>query len=344
MNQREMPYNALMIRGSQKGLALLLVTFIVALASIIVVNLTYSTYLGSILGLTAERSVQAEYVLKSAVNFARVLIKEDITDEDSMRDEWGRFANGLAVPPELLGMAAQNVLIELEIRPEGAKLNVNNLVPRQFNGQPDLKYRRIFERLFTLLQFDQDEEEQASGPAQGEFFGVKEMVANLIDYMDPDEEPYDADGFRGIENERSGFSNNRISRLEELAAVPGFTPARVQRLLPFLTAYDNFYLNLNLAPRILLLSLHPDLEEAQIDQIIAFRSSEEGPFQNTNKLAEFIPDDSILSDINPLLTHRNQWFQVLAKVDYGTSTYYMRALLSKNSKGELPDIRKQEIF
>ena len=329
---------------SQRGLALLLVTFIVALASIIVVSLTHSTYLGSVLGVAAERSVQAEYVLKSAVNFARVLIKEDQTEEDSLKDYWGQFANGLSVPPELLGLEASNVKIELEIRPEGAKLNVNNLVRRDLNGQADVRYRGVFERLFLLLQFDQDDEQMPVGPYEGQVFGVNELVANLIDYMDADEEPYDLDGFRGIENENSGFPNSRINRLEELASVPGFTPARVQRLLPFLTAYDNFYLNINMAPRLLLLSLHADMDESEVDEIIAFRAGEDGPFQNVNKLSEFISDQTVLSEITPFLTHRNTWFQVLAKVDYGTSVYFMRTLLDKPTRGELPEIRKQEIF
>lgn len=331
-------------QASERGLALLIVIFIVALASIVVINLTYSTYLGSRISVTAERSVQAEYILKSTVNFARTLIKMDDTDEDSLKDFWGKFSNGLDLPPDMLGINVPNIRIQLEIRPEGSKMNIKSLVPRTLNGQPDTKWRDVLERLCLKLGFDADQEQQASGSYEGRNFTVKEMIGNLIDYMDSDKEPYEADGFKGIENDSSGFPNTQISRLAELAAVPGFTPARVQMLSPFLTTRDNLRININLAPKLLLSSLHPDVADAQVESIIQYRNSEEGPFQNISKLRDFVTDDSAFNEISSLLTERSNWFQVLAKVDYGTSTYFLRSYLSKTGKNQLPIIQSIELF
>lgn len=330
-------------RSNESGLALLLVMFIVALASIVVINLTYSTYLGSRLSSNIEHSVQSEYILKSALNFARVLIKTDETEEDSYQDIWGKFANGVQIPSELLDIQVPNLKIELEIRPEGAKMNLKSIVPRTLNGQPDVRWRGVLDRLFVQLGFDNDNEEEGAGPFEGRVFTAKEMVANLIDYVDEDHEPYDSDGYRGIEDENIGFPNTQISRVGELAAIPGFTAARMQKLLPFVTTQDNLRININLAAKILIQSLHPDLEGDPVDKIMAFRSSTDGPFQNVSKLQDFITSD-LFDQIQSLVTVQSNRFQVLAKVEYGTSTAYLRAFLSKAGRNQLPAVQSLELF
>jgi general secretion pathway protein K len=330
-------------RNNQSGLALLLVMFLVALASILVINLTYSTYLGSRLSNSIEKSVQAEYLLKSALNYARVLIKADETEEDSNKDEWGKFANGVSIPAEYLDIPVKNVNIELEIRPEGAKMNIKSIVPRTLNGQPDTRWRGVLERLFQQLGFDNDGEVPGPGQYEDMTFGTKELVANFIDYVDEDRDSYDSDGFRGIENENSGFPNTQISRIGEISAIPGFTAARMQKLMPFLTTQDNLRININLAAKILIQSLHPDIDANQVDQIISFRNSEEGPFQNISKLQEFVSSD-VFDQIQSLITVQSNRFQVLAKVDFGTSTSYLRAFVSKVGRNQLPIIQSLELF
>lgn len=333
--------------NQNSGLALLLVLFIVALASIIVINLTYSTYLGSRISITAERSVQAEYLLKSALNFARALIKADQTDEDSYRDDWGKFANGLTIPPDLLGIDTPdfaNIKIDLEIRTEGSKMNLKNLVPGSQDGQASAKWRDVLTRLFIALGFDNDADAESGVNSGGTAYKSHDMVANLIDYIDPDQEPYNIDDFKGIENENSGFSNSQITRMGELAAVPGFTAARIQKMTPFLSTKDKLQININLASRLLIKSLHEDLTDGEVDRIIEYRNSEEGPFKSAGQVRDFIQDEQVYNEISSLITERSGWFQVLAKVDYGTSTYFMRAYISKTTLGQLPNIQSIEIF
>ena len=64
--------------ASQKGVALLLVVFILALATIIIVNLTYSTMISSQQNTNMQRATQAEYLLKSMESLAIVLLKNDM--------------------------------------------------------------------------------------------------------------------------------------------------------------------------------------------------------------------------------------------------------------------------
>ena len=334
--------------AAERGVALILVLFIVSLASVLVVSLTYSTHLASRLGAMTERGFEAEYLLKSAVNLARVLIKEDTTPEDGPQDLWGEFSGGVGVPPQLLGLETPNVTVALEIRPEESKIPLRALVPVS-SGPPDLKWRELMVRLFRRLGFDDDEEVDHTGLFPGRRFTAEELVAILIDYMDADNDSYAPGDFAaGVEGELppNTLANARIARIGELAGVPGFTPERLRKLSPFVTVFGNGRININLAPKVVLEVLSPDISEAQVQQIIEYRASKDGPFNEqsfSSVLSEMIGQDT-WERVSSMLTVRGGWFQVLSKVDYGNTTYFMRAYVSKAGQKELPEIRSVELF
>jgi type II secretory pathway component PulK len=333
--------------------ALILVIFVVALASILVISLTYSVYLESRLNAISERSIKAEYILKSGISLARVLIREDTSPEDAPQDPWGAFVNGAPVPIQLLGIEEPNLRIELEIRPEEAKMPLRDLVPIS-TATPDKRWRDALTRLFQRLGFDNDGEKDHTGLFQERFFNSEQMVANLIDYLDgADTQSYTSDDFaQGIESDlpEGYFPTERITgtRLGELAVIPGFTPARLRKLTPFVTLSGNNRVNINLAADVVILALHEDISEDQVRQILEFRGSEDGPFNtepdNPKTQLEPIVGENTYREITNMITVGSTWFQVLAKVDYGTSTYFMRTYLSKTRAGTLPVIRSVELF
>lgn len=331
----------------ESGVALILVIFIIALASIIVINLAYSTFIGSRLNLAAERSLQAEYLLKSAMNMAMVLIRADPSSEDSPEDIWYMFRDGAVIPEQWLGLSEPNIQVQLEIRAEGAKLPLRQLVPTQ--STPDPKWLVIFSRLFKdILQFDNDEEKDTSGLCPDAHCSADQMIANLIDYIDADNEPYDNGPYKGIEKEGM-FPNQQLLRVEELSAIPGFTPGRVQRLLPLVTAAQVAQVNINSAPREVLMALNTELTDQNIEDIKSFRADpKRGPFktdQLQTQLADLNLDPEVIRQIVSLLTERSDLFQIVAKVDYATSSYFLRALIRRDATpGAMPFVSSVELF
>lgn len=335
--------------ASEHGMALIIVIFVVALASMLVINLAWSTNLGAHQQANLQRTTEAEYLLKSAVNFARVLIYRDKTPEDSAKDPWGLFVNGAPIPAELLGMSNNTVRIELEIRPEDSKIPLTALMPAG-KVTPEERWRLALLSLFQRLGFDNDKEMDRSGLTPGRSFSSEEMVANLIDYMDPDKDSYP----RGIEAElpEGSFPNQPISRIAELNGIPGFPPARMRKLTPYLTATGIgggpiSKVNINVASSLVLSSLHQDLDEGMVAKILAHRSSQEGPFtENAYKstLNSITGDNALTDALDLMLTYKSRWYQVIAKVDYGTSTYFIRCYLNKDTDGALPTINSVELF
>ena len=344
---------------NERGIALLIAIFILALGSVLVVDLTYSTYLASRLSYQTSRSLQAEYLLKSGLSLARALIAEDTSPEDSFQDTWASFfGKGAAVPPSLLGLPLPNVTLELEITSEDAKLrlkSLNNAVKRT-----QRQWMEIYQRLFTNLGFDDDNEEDHTGLFKGRVFTPEEMVANLIDYMDKNKDSFNDGAFQGIEGQLSKniFRNDgTIDRVEELKSIPGFTPARVEKLTPFVTTLvAQEKVNINMAPREVLLALDEDMDQ-YFDQIDEYRRNQAFVSPNDPELTSILPSnpgskDEIYDRIFVLINVNSQYFQILAKVQYSTSVHFMRAYVSESrgqSQGLLttskaPRIISMELF
>lgn len=337
--------------SDRRGVALILVVFFIALGAVIISSMSYSAHLSNRLEQAGTRLTGAEFLLKSAINAARILIREDATPEDSARDiTWGPFVEGKEVPGPMLGLPVGGPRISIEIRPEESKLPLRAIVPTA-TSQPDRKWRDIFVRLFRALGFDNDGEKAATGRFSGRVFSAEEMIANFIDYVDQDKDSYnDPDGGfpAGIEGdlEEGAFPNEQIRRISELATIPGFTAARIRKLTPFITVFGaGQRVNINVAPRIVINSIHEDLP-SYTDAILEFRSKQDGPFTHQNKkviLAGILGDD-LSNQVDRYFDAGSRWYQVIAKVDYGASIYFARAVLLKRGEGMTPDIRNLELY
>ncbi len=341
-------------KGSERGMALLMVVFVIALCSIIVVNLSQSSFRESRINNAALKRVQAEYLLKSAINFARVLISKDSSqDVDSPKDVWATFLKGQAIPvPEVLGINEPGLNIEMEIQAEDQKFPIRGLLAGQSVNK---KLRDALVRLFKspTLDFDNDTNEvDHTKLFPGRHLKSEELVSLLIDYMDSDSESYsdpDGDFIEGLEGElpENTFANSSIKRIGELATIPGFTPGRLRKLDPLITVFASNQINVNLAPPVILRAVL-DIDDDVVGLILQKRESDE-PIKNIN-LDLF--DDQVMSSTDysvygSLLRTNTQWFQILAKVDYGTSTYFMRSYVSRTQSSDstqLPIIRSVELF
>lgn len=338
----------------QRGIALILVTFIVSLVTIIVVHFTQVTYLSSRANAHIQRSVEAEYLLKSLISVAKSLIRNDKTTEVNFKeDHWSKFFNGASFDGSLIG--APGASLTLQIRPWEEKIDLRTLVTSTGTvGSTEKQWIEIAQRLFMYLGFDSDAEEDQSGLFPGKVFDSFEMVANLVDYMDKDptgkETTYQDNLFQGIEEQVKAdtFPNERIRKFSELILVPGFTPQRLQALLPYVSEpvdQVNYQINVNVAPSLVLESLHQDVTPSEAERVIQERSVE--PFTDVDMRSRI---DSLLSagsSVGPLLRSTEKVFEVIAKVEYGSGAYLSRAFIdSSGTFGQrtFPTELKYEVY
>lgn len=332
---------------SQRGVALILVMFIVALATILVVHLTSATYLSSRASQFVQGSIEAEYLLKTVVNYGRALLRHDNTLEDSSKDSWGKFMNGASVDGSLIGLPANSVRLHLQIRPVESKINVANICPS--GGQPgalEKPWLEILRRLFEKLGFNLDAQEDETGLFPGRVFTGDEMISNLVDYIDGNPDSWqDPDFPQGIESDlpKDTFSKKEIKQLNELSLVPGFTRLRVQKLLPYITTLGKRKVNINVAPALVLTVLSQDMNESIAQQVLDFR--EATPFDGISRLTQMqqVFGPSIASEIDPLTDVGGDWFEIIGKAEYATASYFIRAIVEGDAPN-FPEIESIELY
>jgi len=328
-------------------MALIMIVFMIALASAVLISLSESTYLAMRLNAAAEQRIKAEYILKSAVNVARVLIKNDITPsyDDPTQDVWMMFSEGREVPGSLLGIPDPNVRVSLLITSANGKL------PILMASNPS--WTQALLSLLKTLGFDQplpmNEARDGSLLASPE-----EMIANLIDYIDSDTDNFTPNTIitkPGIEadlpnGQQFPNSGTILSLTSELPGIPGFSPARIQRLLPFITDRKINAININAASAEVINSVL--LDPTAASKIEACRNPAQGggPIQGsddlTNRCGVSVGGSSVSID------YKGDHFDVIAKVEYGTATFMASAQLQSAAAGagggRYPNIKSLQLY
>lgn len=321
---RARPFSRLWSADGLAGLAIILITMIVSLATLVVVNLTHSTFLaGRSVGMV-ERQLQAEFALKSMVNVAAALLAADRSPRvDAKQDIWGMFMQGAPVPPEILselGFNPATMNVYLEITPENAKLSIDELdirAPVSESGKEhDERWKKIYTSLFQQLGFDDEVlEPDHTGLFPNQEFKSAELVENLATYQLTDLP-------EGSTKLPTG--NGKITRIGDLVNIPGFTPRRISILTPYITTYGNALVNVNVALPRVLRALDPELNP---DLIIQYMNNT-GPIESVSQLQEII-DPTVAQRLTGRVTTESDWYQVIGKVEYGGGiTYFARAIIS----------------
>jgi type II secretory pathway component PulK len=322
------------------------VTFVVALASIVVTDLAYSTYLAARANSVIEKSLFAEYLMKSAANIGSAYLLADKDPQaDGPQDLWARFQKGQVVPLQMLGINEPNASLSVELISEKQKFPIKTILP---SGLPSSSTRTMnrdrLSRLFEQLGFDNDlEEKETTGKLKGRFFNSKQLVANFIDSISSDTDSYSAPPYQGIKSDLPPqfFPNKVPESIGQLRTIPGFTANRMRKIQPLISLYGA-EININFAPLPILKALSSQMTSNDIAKIITEREAESGPIRDFSQLRSIIPT-SVLNDLNNdnIIKYDSYsgpsggrsdvaYFQVISKVELGVKTYFMRAILDRD--------------
>jgi type II secretory pathway component PulK len=353
-------------KREQKGVALIMVLLVIAITSALTFYIGSSIYFSSRLHQSFIQRAQAEYLLKSALNVARAMVSQAKGDADPPPNSWGQLAQGIEVDGAMLGITLPNITVGLEINSVDSKLSLFQLIDKSIKtagGSPAsgnlngifIRWREIFVRLFQRLGFDNDNERVYKGPFKGTFYGSQALVANLIDYMDEDTVSYNDSGFQpGIESSvgKDTFANREIRNFNELESIPGFTPARLKKLTPFITLEKADRININLVSATVLMALSSELNENSAQEIIDYARGPNGPYTGNTypqQIQKHFTSQQGFDDFEKITTIRSTYLQVISKIRFGTSKYFLRSIIMKQngvSSGvtELPEVIKTEFF
>lgn len=234
----------------EKGVALITVMLILALATILAVSMSTRQQLDIHRSANVFNFEQAYQYVLGAESWAKQILKRDIEKNktDNLNEDWA----AVLPPLPIEGGQMSGQLEDLQ-----ARFNINNLVQ---DGKVQNLYLERFKRLLRNLELDEN------------------MVTPIIDWLDSNEEI----GFAGAEdNEYLNLSpayrtaNQAMEDISEILLVKGVDFDDYEKLRPFISVLkSNVAINVNTASAEVLSSIVNDVTLEDANSIIEDRNKE----------------------------------------------------------------------
>src|SRR5689334_7984967 len=291
-------------RGRQRGVAVLTAMLVVAIGTIIAVNLMWQATLDLRRTESALAADQGLMFMQGAEAWAADILRQDLVDSptsDNLSEPWAT-----QLPP--LPVDGGTIIGKLEDLQ--GRFNLNNLVTA--NGTENPLARAQFERLLTVLQID---------PA---------LAGAIVDWLDADDVirfPVGGeDGTYAGADPPYRAANTLITSPSELMAISGFKREIYATLAPYVTALPiGTKLNVNTASAVVLASLSNNIDISTAEGLVQQRNGV--AFVDINKTFGGLVDPMELKEIDGVSQH----FMLSATVTLGTNQHTMRSVLQRDA-------------
>ena len=290
---------ALGIGRQQKGIALLTILMMVALATILAASIAKHQANTAESTAYLMRQNQSLLYAKSAETFFSALLKDDAKNAgavDHLQENWAKPMPAFPVDDGYVSGVLQD---------ESGKFNLNSLLDADGNVNENAK--KWFEKLLV----------RAGLPAQ--------LSEAVIDWQDENDEVSGSMGaeasyYRGLQNSPMP-ANAKFHNINELKLVRGFEEEKYQLILPYISALPSHKttVNINTAPAFLLASLDEKLDVHAVQQLQEQQQASLEHFKNVSELWEKEPFSSVATDtknaVNNLLGVQSNYFKAQIEIE-----------------------------
>ena len=251
------------IYSSQRGIALLTILVMVALATILAATIAKrQTNTAENTGYLMRQDQSLLYAKSAEAFFSELLIQDSDNggNIDHLQENWAKPMPAFPV---------EDGFISGRLLDESGKFNLNNLL--KADGSVDDSAKRWFEKLLQRVGL----------PA--------ELSQAVIDWQDADDETTGAMGaesnyYQGLDPSYLA-SNTRFHQVEELKLVRGFEGKNYDLIAPYVTALpEATKINMNTAAPLLLASIDPKLDVKTLEQELKAKQAELAYFNSVEDL------------------------------------------------------------
>ena len=249
--------------SSQRGIALLTILVMVALATILAATIAKrQTNTAENTGYLMRQDQSLLYAKSAEAFFSELLIQDSDNGSsiDHLQENWAKPMPAFPV---------EDGFISGRLLDESGKFNLNNLL--KADGSVDDSARRWFEKLLQRVGL----------PA--------ELSQAVIDWQDADDETTGAMGaesnyYQGLDPSYLA-SNTKFHQVEELKLVRGFEGKNYDLIAPYVTALpEATKINMNTAAPLLLASIDPKLDVKTLEQELKAKQAELAYFNSVEDL------------------------------------------------------------
>lgn len=304
--------------SGQRGVALITAIAVVAIAVSVAAVLAFDQQLAIRNSHNLLTHAQAEEYLRAAEGLAQIALIEDASDSelDALSEFWAQPAStALSDEAEISGQ-----LSDLQ-----GRLNLNSLITEQ--GKVDGAILARLERLLRELELD------------------PRLAAAIVDWIDPDLEPYGVGGAEDDAYTRSDppyrAANTPMVSATELRLIAGIDAEAYAKLSPHVTALpEPTAININTATPAVLRSL--GLPSATVEVVLEARDT--AAFDSVGAMLS-LPALQGLDIDRSGLDVRSGYFALHSQVRFASTRVAYRSLIQRNENGTLRVLRRrQELF
>ena len=293
-------------RRQQRGVALITAVLVVAIGTMIAVNLMWEGTLDLRRAESALAADQGLLYVQGAEAWAADILRQDLVDSpdaDHLGEQWA-----IELPP----LPVDGGTITGRLEDLQARFNLNNLVGA--DGMEDQLARSQFERLLNHLEIDPG------------------LAGAVVDWLDPDTELRFPTGGEDVvytsQDPPYRTANSMITSTSELMAIAGFDRDTYRRLAPYVTVLPRgTKLNVNTASDVVLASLSDNLDLATAAALVEERANEE--FLDIDGTFAGLVEPDTLQEIDGVSEH----FLLTATVTLGSNQLTMRSVLQRDRSG-----------
>ena len=302
--------------SSQRGVALLTILVMVALATILAATIAKrQTNTAENTGYLMRQDQSLLYAKSAEAFFSELLIQDSDNGSsiDHLQENWAK-----PMPP----FPVEDGSVSGKLLDESGKFNLNNLVKADGN-QVDDSARRWFEKLLQRVGL----------PA--------ELNQAVIDWQDTNDEVTGAMGaessyYQGLDPAYL-TPNTKFHSIEELKLVRGFEGKNYDLIKPYVTALpEQTKVNMNTAPALLLASIDPKVDVKAIEQQLKVKETELAHFNNVGdlwKLSAFSGiDEQSKTDAASLLDSKSNYFTAQIEVMLSERKRQFNSLMMRKDK------------
>ena len=249
--------------SSQRGIALLTILVMVALATILAATIAKrQTNTSENTGYLMRQDQSLLYAKSAEAFFSELLIQDSDNggNIDHLQENWAKPMPAFPV---------EDGFVSGRLLDESGKFNLNNLL--KADGSVDDSARRWFEKLLQRVGL----------PA--------ELSQAVIDWQDADDETTGAMGaesnyYQGLDPSYLA-SNTKFHQVEELKLLRGFEGKNYDLIAPYVTALpEATKINLNTAAPLLLASIDPKIDVKTVEQELKAKQAELTYFNSVEDL------------------------------------------------------------
>lgn len=307
---------------NQRGVALMMAIFATSLMIFLAVEVSYDTNVEYMVASQQVNRLKAYYAAKAGAEMSllRILIYkkamaqfgEQLKGNEAMLDPiWQMpfawppiFPEDLsAVDKDLISGAVKNSSFDGQflstIVSEGGKIDINDL-----GSDIESLREATRQQLLTLFEGQRQNNEKFRDDNYGTDFN--ELLNNIADWVDEDDQslnggPESAE-YPDIPSDSAEFipPNTPFKTIEELNMVSGMTDEFYKILSARVTVFGVKGINVNYAPKEVLMSMAPTMTDEAVAEVLARRSdpNKGGPFVDDNDFLGFLESQRV--DTQPI--------------------------------------------